>query len=197
MKISTVEYLLSARSRADFPRRRLPEIAFAGRSNVGKSSLINALLKRRHVAKVSSTPGKTRCVNYFLINDSFYLVDLPGYGYAKVSRSEQQVWEGMVRGYLEDRDRSKFVVMLVDLRHDPGNLDRLMKSWLDSNRNPHVIAATKADKLSGNQRAVRSRQLKTFYTGTEVIPVSSVTELGRRELWNRLWQFLYPVEELI
>ena len=131
VKCTSVEFVVSARSTADYPKERRPEIAVAGRSNVGKSSLINALLKRKQVARVSATPGKTRGINYFVVNSSFFLVDLPGYGYARISRDEQRQWERMVRDYLHCADRPKLVLVLVDSRHPPSPLDlALGTGWL-------------------------------------------------------------------
>jgi GTP-binding protein len=190
-----VEYLLSARSAADYPRQSRPEIAFAGRSNVGKSSLINTLLKRRGIAKTSSTPGKTRCINFFLINGSFYFVDLPGYGYAKVSRQEQKQWGAMIEQYLQAGERRKLVVMLVDCRHKPSPLDLQMKQWLDHHRLDHVIAATKADKLSKNQQAQSLRVLRGAFGDAEIIPFSAVNETGRLNLWQRIQHFIDSDEQ--
>ncbi|MBN2432274.1 MAG: YihA family ribosome biogenesis GTP-binding protein [Acidobacteria bacterium] len=195
MKITSVEYLLSARSATDYPRQSRPEIAFAGRSNVGKSSLINTLLKRRGIAKTSSTPGKTRCINFFLINGSFYFVDLPGYGYAKVSRHEQQQWGGMIEEYLQAGDRRKLVVMLVDCRHAASPLDLQMKQWLDHHSLAHVIVATKADKLSKNQLAQSLRRLGNAFDGSVLLPFSAENETGRLELWRRIQHFIDSDEQ--
>lgn len=194
MKFSSVEFVVSARSTADYPKERRPEIAVAGRSNVGKSSLINALLKRRQVARVSATPGKTRGINYFLVNGSFFLVDLPGYGYARVSRTEQQQWERMVRDYLRSHQRPKLVVMLVDSRHSPSPLDLALRDWLVEAGLEFVVVATKADKLSGNERSRNLAVLRRAYPEVEILPFSSVTELGRLQLLGRLQKFLNEQE---
>lgn len=190
MKCTSVEFVVSARSTADYPKERRPEIAVAGRSNVGKSSLINALLKRRQVARVSATPGKTRGINYFLVNGSFFLVDLPGYGYARISRSEQQQWERMVRDYLHAADRPKLVLALVDSRHPPSPLDLALRDWLAGEGLEYVVVATKADKLSGNERTRNLAVLRKAYPGAELMPFSSTTELGRLQLLGRLQQYL-------
>jgi len=195
VKVTSVDYLLSARSATDYPRQPRPEIAFSGRSNVGKSSLINALLKRRGIAKTSSTPGKTRCINFFLINGSFYFVDLPGYGYAKVSRQEQKQWGAMIEEYLQAGDRRKLIVMLVDCRHDVSPLDLRMKQWMDHHRLAHVIVATKADKLSKNQLAQSLRRLRKAFGGSELLPFSAVHETGRLELWRRIQHFIDSDEQ--
>jgi len=141
------------------PDLELPEIAMVGRSNVGKSSLINKILNRRNLAKSSSTPGKTRTINFYLINQSFHLVDLPGYGYAKVSRSEQQKWGQIIENYLKNRKQLRGVMHLIDIRHEPGENDVLMKEWLSHYGIPILIVATKADKIS---RGVRQKHLQAI-----------------------------------
>lgn len=135
------------------PADGLAEIAIAGRSNVGKSSLINKLVNRKKLAKSSSTPGKTRTINYYLINEQFYLVDLPGYGYAKVSKSEKLKWNQMVENYLAKRKELKGVIQLLDVRHEPSENDVLMKEWLSSHNIPILIVANKLDKISRGNRA--------------------------------------------
>ncbi len=193
MKVTSAEFVGSAASPKGFPRQGLPELAFLGRSNVGKSSLINSLLNRRSLAQTSRTPGKTRTVNFFLINDAFLFADLPGYGYAKVSRSVQQSWEKMVVGYLKGRSVLRGSILLVDLRHPPKDTDRRMKEWLEFNGCPVVVAATKADKLSSLRRKdhldVIRRELP-LAAGTPLIPYSSRTGLGREELWRVLLDLL-------
>jgi len=190
VKITSVEYLVSARSRTDYPKKQLPQIAFAGRSNVGKSSLINALLKRKRMARTSSTPGKTQCINFFLINGSFYFVDLPGYGYAKVPRKERQKWGQIIEEYLQWKEIRKMVVLLVDIRHKSSPLDLQMKSWLDFHQLQHVIAATKADKLSTSRRTRCLNVLKEAFAGTDVIPFSAVKGQGRLQLWGLIKGFI-------
>ena len=141
------------------PEMDLPEIAMVGRSNVGKSSLINKILNRRNLAKSSSTPGKTRTINLYLVNQSFHLVDLPGYGYAKVSRSEQQKWGQIIEDYLKNRKQLRGVIHLLDIRHEPTENDLLMKEWLSHYDIPILIVATKADKIS---RGVRQKHLQAI-----------------------------------
>ena len=143
----------------NLPETDLPEIAMTGRSNVGKSSLINKILNRRNLAKSSSTPGKTRTINFYLINQSFHLVDLPGYGYAKVSRSEQQKWGQIIENYLKNRKQLRGVMHLIDIRHEPGENDVLMKEWLSHYDIPILIVATKADKIS---RGARQKHLQAI-----------------------------------
>jgi len=141
------------------PEMDLPEIAMVGRSNVGKSSLINKILNRRNLAKSSSTPGKTRTINFYLVNQSFHLVDLPGYGYAKVSRREQQKWGQIIENYLKNRKQLRGVIHLLDIRHEPTEDDLLMKEWLSHYDIPILIVATKADKIS---RGARSKHLQAI-----------------------------------
>jgi GTP-binding protein len=141
------------------PETNIPEIALVGRSNVGKSSLINKILNRRNLAKSSSTPGKTRTINFYLINQSFHLVDLPGYGYAKVSRTEQQKWGQIIEKYLKTRKQLRGVIQLLDIRHEPTENDGLMLEWLGHYDIPILIVATKADKIS---RGARQKHLQAI-----------------------------------
>jgi GTP-binding protein len=134
------------------PTDQLPEVAIVGRSNVGKSSLINRLANRKNLAKSSSTPGKTRTINFYCFNRSWYLVDLPGYGFAKVSRSEKAGWGKMIEKYLSGRKTLRGVILLVDIRHSPSVDDRTMKDWLEHHQIPFMVVATKADKLSRSAR---------------------------------------------
>ena len=150
--IKKVEFLKSAVEPKDYPPPNKPEIAVVGRSNVGKSSLINAIFKRS-IAKVSSNPGKTRLINFFQLNDRIYFVDLPGYGYAAVSKKEREKWKNMIEKYFYNRENLNLVLLLVDSRYKPTNLDVLMKEWLESLEIPYVIVATKADKLNQSEKA--------------------------------------------
>ncbi len=150
--IKKVEFLKSAVEPKDYPPPNKPEIAVVGRSNVGKSSLINAIFKRS-IAKVSSNPGKTRLINFFQLNDKIYFVDLPGYGYAAVSKKEREKWKNMIEKYFYNRENLNLVLLLVDSRYKPTNLDILMKEWLESLDIPYVIVATKADKLNQSEKA--------------------------------------------
>ena len=158
MKIKSCRFVRSAVKPEDEPREPGPDVGFLGRSNVGKSSLINRLLGTRGLAKTSSRPGKTRVINYYRINEAFHFVDLPGYGYAKVSKSERATWGPMVERFLDRRrERIVLAVLLVDARHEPTELDHAMQDWLEWRELHHVIVATKADKLSGNGRAAAER----------------------------------------
>lgn len=169
------------------PETKRPEIAFAGKSNVGKSSLINALMKRKALARTSSQPGKTQTINFYNINEAMYLVDLPGYGYAKVSPSEKAKWGKMIERYLHTSKDLKAVFLLVDIRHEPSANDKQMYDWILHNGYEPIIIATKLDKLKRSQvqkniKAVREG-LKLPKEGI-LIPFSAETKQGREEIWN-------------
>ncbi len=174
--------------RADqYPADDLPEIAFAGRSNVGKSSLLNLLVGRKSLARVSGSPGKTRTINFYRINDAFRIVDLPGYGYAKVSRSETEKWGEMMERYLENRKGLLKVVQLVDIRHAPTAQDLQMYDYLKYYGLDGIVAATKADKLSRNEQAKQIREIRKalgMKPQDHLIPVSALKRTGQDELWN-------------
>ena len=185
MKITRVEFLCSAVKKGQYPAEDLPEIAFAGRSNVGKSSVINLLTNNRNAAKVSSSPGKTRTINFFLINGSFRIVDLPGYGYAKVSKSVSQDWGRMMEEYLSARPNLKKVIQLVDIRHEPTAQDVQMYDYLRYYGLSGIVVATKADKVSRNEQGkALSLIAKTLNTGESdvIIPVSALKKTGQDRL---------------
>ena len=166
------------------PEAKWPEVAFAGRSNVGKSSLLNRLVRRKRFARVSNTPGRTREVNFFLVNDRFVLVDLPGYGYARISKERRAEWRPLIENYLRSSTELRGIVQLLDVRHDPTGDDRQMLAFLASVGVPTLFAVTKVDKLTAAQRAARiaavTNALET--TADQVIPFSAVTGEGRDEL---------------
>ena len=169
------------------PENTLPEIAFAGKSNVGKSSLINALMNRKSYARISATPGKTQTINFYNINQEFYLVDLQGYGYAKVSEQEKQKWGQMVERYLHGSKQLRAVFLLIDIRHDPSANDKLMYDWIVSQGYHPIIIATKLDKIKRSQRDKQVRTIRQglgLLPGSIVIPFSSVTKQGRDEIWE-------------
>ncbi|MCI8795702.1 MAG: YihA family ribosome biogenesis GTP-binding protein [Dorea sp.] len=169
------------------PENKLPEIAFAGKSNVGKSSLINALMNRKSYARISATPGKTQTINYYNINQELYLVDLPGYGYAKISEQEKQKWGEMVERYLHSSKQLKAIFLLIDIRHEPSVNDKMMYDWIVSQGYHPIIIATKFDKIKRSQKDKQVkivRQGLGLPDGTKVIPFSSVTKQGRDELWE-------------
>lgn len=192
MNIKSAEFVKSAVKVKDYPNAVSGEIAFAGRSNVGKSSLINAILNRRQLAKTGSTPGKTRTINFFLIDEDFYFVDLPGYGYAKVSRTMRQSWSIMVENYLKAERPIKALVLIIDIRRDPGDYEMTLVEWLNYYRIPVVIVLTKADKLSGNKRAVRVREIARLLNieKEEAVLFSARTREGSAKLWEYLIRFL-------
>ena len=175
------------------PENDKPEIAFAGKSNVGKSSLINALMNRKSYARISATPGKTQTINFYTINEEMYLVDLPGYGYAKVSEQEKIQWGKLIERYLHTSKQLKAVFLLIDIRHDPSANDRQMYEWILHNGYEPIIIATKLDKLKRSQvqknlKAIREGlQLRK---GTTVIPYSAETKQGRDEIWNLIEETL-------
>ncbi len=181
----------------DLPQGELPEIAIVGRSNVGKSSLINKLVNRKNLARSSSTPGKTRTINYYLINDSWYLVDLPGYGYARVSKQEQAKWGKFTESYLTQRQQLRGILHLVDIRHPPSKDDIQVQSWLIHNQLPILCVATKADKISrgaqGKHLAVIKKDL-SLPPGVEPLCFSAVTGSGVEELRQALQEILEPEE---
>lgn len=171
------------------PENRFPEVAFAGKSNVGKSSLINALMNRKSLARTSGQPGKTQTINYYRVNEDLYLVDLPGYGYAKVSEEEKRKWGVMIENYLHTSKQIRTVFLLIDIRHDPSANDRIMYEWILSQGYEPVIIATKLDKIKRSQlqkqlKAIRVG-LKTI-PGTKIFPFSAETKQGRDEIWEYL-----------
>ena len=178
------------------PDNQKPEIAFAGKSNVGKSSLINALMNRKSYARISATPGKTQTINFYSINDEMYLVELPGYGYAKVSEAEKQKWGKLIERYLQESKQLKAVFLLIDIRHEPSANDVMMYDWIVRQGFYPVIIATKADKIKRSQLQKHLKMIRTTLqlpAGTKVIPFSSVTKQGRDEIWELAeTEFLQP-----
>ncbi|MBI4560118.1 MAG: YihA family ribosome biogenesis GTP-binding protein [Candidatus Hydrogenedentes bacterium] len=193
MKIISAEFLKSTLRPQDFPNDGRPEIAFAGRSNVGKSSLINALLNRRGLAKTSKSPGKTQTINFFDINGQFYFVDLPGYGYAEVPKSLQQEWGQAITSYLTHRRTLRLVVHLLDARHPPTKNDFRLTEVLRFANLPPCYVATKADKLTRNslvQALATIRHELGLPDHATVIPFSAITSTGAKELWQAIGQRL-------
>lgn len=169
------------------PDNVLPEIAFAGKSNVGKSSLINALMNRKSYARISATPGKTQTINFYNINEEMYLVDLPGYGYAKVSEKEKIEWGKLIERYLNHSPQLRAVFLLIDIRHEPSANDRMMYDWIVDHGFHPIIIATKLDKLKRSQVQKHVKMVKEglkLLPGTRVIPFSSVSKQGRDEIWE-------------
>lgn len=186
------EFIKSAKEPHQYPITEYPEIAFAGRSNVGKSSMINTILGTKNLVKVGKTPGKTRLVNFFLIQDSFMLVDLPGYGYAKVSKEEKKVWGETIENYLTERQQLIACVLIMDIRRDPNEDDLGMLFWFNHYSIRTIIALTKCDKLSNNQNASRlaaiSKQLNL--SKDHFVMFSSLTGKGKDEIWERISEVL-------
>lgn len=196
MIIKKAELVAVAVKRNQYPEDDKKEIAFAGRSNVGKSSLLNLLVNRKNLARVSGSPGKTRTINFYEINDEFRIVDLPGYGYAKVSKSVTENWGDMIEGYLANRQRLVKVVHLVDIRHTPSPQDVQMYEWLKHYGFDGVVVATKADKISRNEMAKNIGEIRKtlgLSPDDKVIPVSSLKRTGYDKLMEELDRLLEEV----
>ena len=186
MKITSAEFIKSAFSRKDWPKDGRYEIAFLGRSNVGKSSLLNSLLQRRSLARTSNTPGRTQSINYFLINDRFYFVDLPGYGFAKVSKAMRAGWGEMAEDYLSERPELALCIQLIDSRHEPTKLDLQLNEWLVFHQREHLVVATKSDKLSANELNKQMRKIEKDLPTSKLLPYSSQTGKGRDAVWSEI-----------
>lgn len=175
------------------PENDWPEIAFAGKSNVGKSSLINVLMNRKSLARTSAQPGKTQTINFYNINNAMYLVDLPGYGYAKVSKEAQAQWGKLIERYLNKSQMLKAVFLLIDIRHEPSGNDKMMYDWIVQNGYHPIIIATKLDKLKRSQIQKHVKMIKQgldLLPGTQVIPFSAASKQGREEIWALMDQIL-------
>jgi GTP-binding protein len=184
---------------SQYPEKGFPEVALAGRSNVGKSSLINTMVSRKALARISGTPGKTRTINFYNINDELYLVDLPGYGYAKVSKVEKVKWGEMIEKYITNRVMLKLVIQLVDIRHEPTQDDKIMFQWMKATGSQAVVVATKADKLSKNQMFKNIAMIKKSLQLEKddlFISFSSETKVGREELWEIIEKVCIGKKEL-
>ncbi len=188
MRCSEVEFIDSVFALRRLPEADLPEVAFAGRSNVGKSSLMNRLLNRKSLVKVSTKPGKTQSLNFFRVDQRCYFVDLPGYGFAKVDKKLQDAWQALIAGYIETRPTLRCVVVIVDLRHAPKELDRMLIDWLRTKAIPHLLVYTKMDKLSRNEQAKQARLLDAGFgvTAADRLLFSAKTGEGREALLERL-----------
>lgn len=187
MKITNAEFIISAVGPAQYPDDGFPEIGLAGRSNVGKSSLINKMIMRKNLARTSSQPGKTQQLNYYRINDSMYFVDVPGYGYAKVSKVQRAAWGKMIEAYFRERDALRLVLLVVDLRHPPTEDDYMMHQWLTHYEVPVAVVATKADKVPKSRWPKHLKQVRTtlgLHADTPLVLFSAETGQGREELWD-------------
>ena len=193
MKITSAEFIKSAVWPPQYPPAILPEIAFVGRSNVGKSSLINTLVGRKNLAKTSNTPGRTQFINFFTINEKFSFVDLPGYGFAKVAKYVKKDWGDMIEAYLRERLNLALVVFILDIRRDPSADDLSLRDWLTHYRIPYVYILTKADKLSNNQAIAQKRAIeKTLGVLAEKRPIlfSAITQKGKSDIWQLIVEHL-------
>jgi len=192
MKIISAEFIKSATKPSEYPRGNFPEVAIAGKSNVGKSSLINALVNRKNLAKTSSSPGRTQLINFFLVNGKFSLVDLPGYGYARVPPQVRKTWKPMVESYLQTRKEIRLVILILDARRGASPDDLALLDWLDYHKIPSLIALTKVDKLSQLERARQKKALAdvSLFSGKPLSFFSAVTGEGKEELWRLIQEAL-------
>ena len=189
MKIISAEFLTGAVSFKQYPDSVFPELAFVGRSNVGKSSLINSLLNRKKLVKTSQTPGKTQEINFFKINNDFVFADLPGYGFAKVPQSVQKRWKKMIEDYLLKRETLLAVIFIIDLRRSPSPLDLDLQRWLEAFGVEYLLVGTKVDKLSQSEAKKKVKKLNVAYfnkDGDKLLAYSSKSSRGRKELWGKI-----------
>ena len=194
MEVTRVSLAAVGVKEAQYSKDGRPEVAFVGKSNVGKSTLINAMVRRKALARTSSSPGKTRTINFYDVEGLLYIVDVPGYGYAKAPKSEIEKWGAMIEGYLQNRQTLKAIVLLIDIRHAPGENDQLMYQWLRHYGYEILIAATKADKLNRSQVPKQLALIKkTLQLRPEdhLIPFSGVTKAGVAELWEQIERILF------
>jgi len=193
MIIKKAEHVVSAAQPAQYPNTTFPEIALAGRSNVGKSSLVNALVNRKNLARVGSVPGKTRLINFYNINDSLMIADLPGYGYAKVSQAERESWGKLCETYLNTRKQLKAIILLVDIRHAPTRDDQVMLEYIRGSGRKLVVVANKADKIGRSEVKRHTDLIRStlgLEEGTEIIPFSALKKTGVEALWRRIEETL-------
>ncbi|TQS76123.1 YihA family ribosome biogenesis GTP-binding protein [Ornithinibacillus gellani] len=193
MKITKAEIVISAVSQKQYPTEGIPEIALAGRSNVGKSSFINKMINRKNLARTSSKPGKTQTLNFYKLNDAFYFVDVPGYGYAKISKKEREKWGGMMEEYFQTRETLKAVLLVTDIRHEPTKDDIQMYAYLKHFQLPVVVVATKMDKIPKGKRMKhvnRTIQALNMQQEDAIIPFSAETGEGKDLAWETLRSYL-------
>jgi GTP-binding protein len=197
MKITSAEFIKSAVWPAQYPPATMPEIAFVGRSNVGKSSLMNTLVGRKKLAKTSNTPGRTQLINFFDINGAISFVDLPGYGFAKMSQSVKKDWGNMIETYLRELQNLAMVIFILDIRRDPSDDDLSLRAWLEEYHIPYISILTKVDKLSNNQTLGRKKLIEKALgadTQKKTILFSAKTQKGKEELWQFLENHLSSLE---
>ena len=190
MKVIDAKFYKSVFKKASLPTGQIPEIAFSGRSNVGKSSLINTLINRKGIAKTSSTPGRTQSINFIDINDALYFVDLPGYGYARVPDSVKKDWQHLIEGYLEKRENLKLVILIIDSRRDPREEEAQFADWLKLNGISYAVVITKIDKLKKGKRLKSYSAWQKFLGVENVLPFSAVTGEGKGGIWSIIEQHL-------
>jgi GTP-binding protein len=190
MKVIDAKFYKSVFKKASLPTGQIPEIAFSGRSNVGKSSLINTLINRKGIAKTSSTPGRTQSINFIDINNSLYFVDLPGYGYARVPDSVKKDWQHLIEGYLEKRENLKLVILIIDSRRDPREEEAQFADWLKLNGISYAVVITKIDKLKKGKRLKSYSAWQKFLGVENVLPFSAVTGEGKGGIWSIIEQCL-------
>ncbi|MBO5303614.1 MAG: YihA family ribosome biogenesis GTP-binding protein [Lachnospiraceae bacterium] len=198
MVIKSVELETVCGVTSTLPENTLPEVAFAGKSNVGKSSLINALMNRKSLARTSAQPGKTQTINFYNINQEMYLVDLPGYGYAKVSEAEKKKWGVMIENYLHSSKQLRAVFLLIDIRHDPSANDKMMYDWMVYQGFEPIIIATKLDKIKRSQVQKNVKAIRVGLNvrpGTQIFPFSAETKQGRDEIWEYMDALVYAQED--
>jgi len=182
------EFIKSAVSECDFPHEGIPEIVFTGRSNVGKSSLINRLAGNKKLARTSSTPGKTQSINYYCLDRTFFFVDLPGFGYAKAGKFAVRKWKDLIERYFHKQTTIALVIQLIDSRMPPTDMDVQLSEWLDGLQLPRLMVATKSDKLSNNRKSLQSRLISSLMGGRSVVMSSAKTGEGCREIWKQVQQ---------
>ncbi len=182
-----------------YPNNGMVEVAFVGKSNVGKSSLINTLVGRKAIARISSTPGKTRTINFYNVEEKLYFVDLPGYGYARLSKSESEKWGKMIEKYLQKREELKVIVLLVDIRHDVGKNDLQMYEWLKHYGHRTIVVCTKSDKVAKNKLQSYIKNIRKgldLVEGDIILPFSSHNKSGKDELWAEISKLVFETEEV-
>jgi GTP-binding protein len=184
MKVVDVKFLKSVYKVTDLPKGQVPEIAFSGRSNVGKSSLINTLVNRKGIAKTSSTPGRTQCLNFIDVNSALYFVDLPGYGYARVPEAVKKDWQQLIEGYLEKSGNLKLVILIIDSRRDPREEEAQFAEWLKLNSIPCTVVLTKIDKLKKGKRQKAYSVWQKFLGIDQVLPFSALSGEGKGDIWS-------------
>jgi GTP-binding protein len=198
MKITKTEFVKSAVWPPQYPPAIMPEIAFVGRSNVGKSSLINTLVGQKNLAKISNTPGRTQLINFFAINELLSFVDLPGYGFAKVSQSVKKDWGDMIEAYLQERQNLALVIFILDIRRDPSAEDLSLRDWLAHYRIPYLFILTKTDKLSNNQAVAQRRKIEqALGVSAEERPIlfSAKTQKGKSDIWQALDDYISGLKD--